>query len=393
MASGLRAKLNAIGAAAPRTEKKPARAGGVALYADRRPADAGLFRLNVDGLRRIGWMGRAFDIRKCLFLDTETTGLSGGAGTIAFLVGVGFVDGESFVVEQYLMKDYADEAEMLSRLAQRMDGFDCVCTFNGKNFDLPLLETRFTMCRMRESWREMDQLDLLYPSRRTWKMRIGSCRLGRIEEIILGQGREGDIPGSEVPQRYFDFLKCGDMGLLEDIIAHNRQDIYTLGTLLAYLCRLYAHPEREVHRADLLSMGKALERQGELKPARELYRIAAIPAPAGSISTLSGNALAAQAAWRMFLLARKNRDYEAMREILEQMTVRRQNREKIYVELSKIYEHHYKNPQRALRYADLAARYIGPEEIEALKKRRERLRLKIERERRRKKHLWDSLTE
>lgn len=384
MASGLRAKLNAINAAAPRVEKKPLRAGGVAVYGDRRAADERLFHLDADGLRRIGWQGRPFDIRKCLFLDTETTGLSGGAGTVAFLVGVGFIEDDRFVVEQYLMKDYADEAEMLDRLSRRMEGFDSVCTFNGKNFDLPLLSTRFTMCRMREKWRDLEQIDLLYPSRRTWKLRIGSCRLSRLEEFILGQGREGDLPGSEVPQRYFDYLKCGDMGLLEDIIAHNRQDIYTLGTLLAHLCQLYAQPEKEVHRADLLSMGKALEKQGELKPARELYRIAAIPAPAGSISSFSGNALAAQAAWRMYLLARKNRDHEAMREILEQMTVRRQNREKIYVELSKLYEHHYKNLQRALRYADLAARYIEPAEAEALKKRRERLRTKIERERRRK---------
>lgn len=383
MASGLRAKLNAIGAAAPKTEKKPARACGAVVYTDRRSADEGLFCLEPDGLRRIGWQGRAFDIRKCLFLDTETTGLSGGAGTVAFLVGVGFIEDESFVVEQYLMRDYSDEADMLSRLAQRMQGFDSVCTFNGKNFDLPLLETRFTMCRMRDQWRDLEQLDLLYPARRTWKLRIGSCRLCRIEEIILGQGRQGDLPGSEVPQRYFDYLKCGDMGLLEDIIAHNRQDIHTLGTLLAHLCALYAHPEREGNRADVFSMGRALERQGELKPARELYRIAAIPAPAGSVSALAGNALAARSAWHMYLLARKNRDTEAMRQILEQMTVRRQLREKVYVELSKLYEHHYKNLRRALRYADLAARYIEPGEAEALEKRRNRLRGKIEREGRR----------
>lgn len=384
MASGLRAKLNAINAAAPRVEKKPLRAGGVAVYADRRPADERLFHLDTDALRRIGWQGRPFDIHKCLFLDTETTGLSGGAGTIAFLVGLGFIEDGCFVVEQYLMKDYADEAQMLERISSRMESFDSVCTFNGKNFDLPLLSTRFTMCRMREKWREMEQLDLLYPARRTWKLRIGSCRLSRLEEFILGQGREGDLPGSEVPQRYFDYLKCGDMGLLEDIIAHNRQDIYTLGTLLAHLCQMYAHPQKEVHRADLFSMGRALERQGELKPARELYRIAAIPAPAGSISAFSGNALAAKAAWHMYLLARKNRDHESMREILEQMAVRRQMRERIYVELSKLYEHHYKNPQRALRYADLAVRYIEPDEVQALQKRRERLQNKLEQERRRK---------
>ena len=186
MASGLRAKLNAISAAAPRVEAKPARPCGVMLCTDRRAADSRLYGLDADGLRRIGWNGRTFDVERCLFLDTETTGLSGGAGTVAFLVGLGYVRDGVFTVEQYLMRDYSDEADMLSQIARRMQEFDCVCTFNGKNFDLPLLQTRFTMCRMRDSWREMDQLDLLYPARRTWKLRLGSCRLGRIEEYILG---------------------------------------------------------------------------------------------------------------------------------------------------------------------------------------------------------------
>lgn len=377
MASGLRAKLNAIGAAAPRAEKKPVRTGGVAIYTSRTQADAYLNAPDTDGLRRIGWNGGAFDIRRCLFLDTETTGLSGGAGTVAFLVGVGWVEDDAFVVEQYLMRDYADEPEMLMQLARGMERFDTAVTFNGKNFDFPLLKTRFTMNRLREKWRELEQLDLLYPARRTWKLRIGSCRLACIEEKILGAPREGDLPGSEVPQRYFDFLKTGDMELLDDIVAHNRQDIVTLGTLLAHLCRLYAHPEAETRRQDLFSMGKALERQGELRPARELYRIAAIPAPAGSLASFSGNALAEEAAWRMYLIARKNGDADAMREILEQMANRRQCRNRVYVELSKLYEHKYRNPRRALRYADLAAKYVLPDQRRELQKRRERLMKRV----------------
>ena len=168
---------------------------------------------------------------------------------------------------------------------------------------------------------------------------------------------------------------------MDDIVEHNRQDIYTLGTLLAHLCALYANPERETRRPDLFSMGKALENQGELCVSRELYRVASIPAPAGSIRSIPENAVAAEAAWRMYLLARRSRDYEAMREILERMANRRQCRERIYVELAKLYEHRYKNPQRALRYAELAARYVPPEEREDLERRRNRLRLKIERER------------
>ncbi len=379
MASGLRARLNAIAAQSPRQQPPVRQSGGVVRYEHRQRAEAGLFSIGSDGLRRIGWQGRAFDIRRCIFIDTETTGLSGGAGTIAFLLGMGYVEGEDFVVEQLLMQDYADEPAMLALAAQRLKNFDCACTFNGKNFDLPLLQTRFTMCRMRDQWHEMDQLDLLYPARRTWKMRIGSCRLSRIEEYILGQPRTDDLPGSEAPQRYFDFLRSGDLSLLEPVIAHNRQDIVSLGTLLSRLCMLYEHPEKESHTADLFSMGRALEKQGELGQARELYRIAAIPAPAGSISALRGDGVAAQAAWQMYLLARKNRDTEAMRSILEQMAVRRQCRDKIYVELSKLYEHRYKSPRRALRYADLAAHYASSNDLPDIDRRRQRLQNKLSR--------------
>lgn len=380
MASGLRAKLKMIGSAAPAAASKPMRECGLVCYADRRPIPEGIMNLPPEGLKRIGGSGRVFDIHRCLFLDTETTGLSHGAGTVAFLVGLGYVQNGEFVVEQYLMRDYPDEPELIARVAQVMQRFDTVCTFNGKTFDLPLLQTRFTMCRMREQWKDMEQIDLLHPARRTWKLRIGSCRLCRIEEYILGQPRsEDDLPGSEVPQRYFEFLKTGKMELLNDIIEHNRQDIYTLGLLLVHLCRLYAHPECETRKPDLYSMGRALETQGELVTARELYRLAAIPAPAGSIASLVKDDVGAQASWRLYLLARKNCDPEAMRSILEQMANRRQLREKIYIELAKLYEHQFKNPRRALQYADLAAQYIPPEEHEALDRRRERLKAKLER--------------
>ena len=221
MASSLRAKLNAMKAAqyAPKPEARP---GGVMHRLSRVPVDAAIYDLKPVGLRRMGWTGGPFDVTKCLFIDTETTGLSGGAGTVAFLVGAGYVDGDGFVVEQFLMREYADEPEMIDRLAGLMDQFDCVCTFNGKKFDMPLLEARFIMCRMRQRWREMDNLDLLHPARRAWKLRIGSCRLCRIEAEILGMPRRDDLPGSEVPGRYFEYLKTGDEGLLEDIIEQRR---------------------------------------------------------------------------------------------------------------------------------------------------------------------------
>lgn len=126
-------------------------------------------------------------------------------------------------------------------------------------------------------------------------------------------------------------------------------------------------------------MGKALEKRGELKLAGELYRLASAPTRAGSISALKGgDALSAQASWRAYLLARRNGNIEEMREILERMALRRQMRGEVYVELAKLYEHRYKNYQRALRYADIAVRYASETDMEALNKRRLRLKTKLD---------------
>ena len=375
MASGLRAKLNAMKTAAP-TAQKP-RAGGLICHVSRVPLDAAIYSLPTAGLRRIGWCGPRFDIRRCLFLDTETTGLSHGVGTVAFLVGVGFVEGDALVIEQYLMRDYADEPELIDRLAQRMADFDSVCTFNGKTFDMPLLQDRFTMCRMRDRWRDLENLDLITAARRAWKLRLGSCRLANIETEILGMPREDDLPGSEVPARYFEFLKTGDEGLLKGIVDHNRQDIATLATLLVKLCAVNDKPEALTDQRDQFSMGKSLERQGELGPAREMYRISARPRPAGTLAALTGERIAGMANWRIYLLCRRSGDWEGARDVLGQMLRRKQMTGAACVELSKLYEHRLKDYPRALEYALRSADCLGAETPEQLQKRIERIKSKM----------------
>ena len=374
MASGLRAKLNALRAAAPAPPPKPAR--GLLVRVSHGPLDPAICALDPVGLRRMGWTGGPFDVNRCLFIDTETTGLSGGAGTVAFLVGAGYCDGDVFTIEQYMLRDYADEPEMIDRLANLMDRFDSVCSFNGRRFDLPLLEARFTMCRMRDRWKEKPQLDLMYPARRCWKLRIGSCRLARIETEILGLPRENDLPGSEVPGRFFEFLRTGDEGLLEDIIDHNRQDIATLATLLIKLCAVNARPEALKDQRDLFSMGKTLERQGEWRNARELYRISAIPRPAGTLAALTGERIAGMANWRQYHILRRSGDIPGAIHVLEQMLQRRQMPGEVCVALSKLCEHKLKDFPRALYYAEMARKYPGDEE--ALRKRIERLRGRME---------------
>lgn len=375
MASGLRAKLNAMKSAAPAAPQR--RGGGLICHVHRQPADPALFDLPAAGLRRMGWCGPRFDVRRCLFLDTETTGLSRGAGTVAFLVGVGFVEGGELVIEQYMLREYSDEPELIDRLADRMAGFDAVCTFNGRNFDMPLLESRFIMCRMRERWRELEQLDLLYPARRAWKLRLGSCRLSRLEAEILGMPREDDLPGSEVPARFFEYMKTGEEGLLEDIVRHNRQDIATLATLLVRLCEINARPEALTDQRDLFSMGLSLERQGELKSARELYRVSSRPRPAGTLAALTGERIAGMANWRLYLLCRRSADWEAARDTLSQMLRRGQMPGRACVELSKLFEHRLKDMRAALRYAEESERYPDGEPPELLEKRMERIRRKI----------------
>jgi uncharacterized protein YprB with RNaseH-like and TPR domain len=179
---------------------------------------------------------------RALFLDTETTGLSGGAGTVAFMIGFGYLNGTRFCVEQVIMRAYSDEPALLSRAAEVISRFDAVITFNGDNFDLPLLESRFTMNRMREGWKALDRLDLMHPARRLWKRRLGSCRLDALEREILRRGRTDDLPGSEAPRRFFEALKTGDFRPLDEVFEHNRLDVIALSSLLCALGEAYAEP-------------------------------------------------------------------------------------------------------------------------------------------------------
>lgn len=212
---------------------------------------------------------------RILYLDTETTGLSGGAGTVAFLVGVGYLTEEGFLVHQYLMRDYPEERYLLENLAGLLAHFDALCTFNGKSFDLPLLQSRLRMNRMDAACLDKPHIDLLHLARRVWKMRLGRCNLGHLEEIIFGEARTDDIPGSQVPERFFAYLKNGDFNQLTPVLAHNRQDIFSLCRLLTHMADMYAAPEQQRFEQDVFSMGVALEKNRHLEQARRCYRLSA----------------------------------------------------------------------------------------------------------------------
>jgi uncharacterized protein YprB with RNaseH-like and TPR domain len=233
-----------------------------------------------------------FDLRQAVFLDTETTGLAGGAGTAAFLIGVGWVDGERFRVRQYFMRDYHEEAALLHGLAEELRRFDRLVTFNGKMFDVPLLDARFRLNRCRFPLAEAKHLDLLHPARRLWKARLESCRLQSLEAGLMGLRRAGDIPGEEIPQVYFDWVRRRDARMLARVFEHNRQDIVSLAALAVLACQWVEEGRAEDPR-DVYSLARVLERARLYDRSEAEYRRALDLGP----GALRGPALL-RLAWR-----------------------------------------------------------------------------------------------
>lgn len=212
-----------------------------------------------------------FDLRRAVFLDTETTGLAGGAGTAAFLVGVGWTDGERFRVRQYFMRDYHEEGALLQALAEELRRFDRVVTFNGKMFDLPLLDARYRLNRSRFPLAAVPHLDLLHPARRLWKARLESCRLQSLEVELMGLRRHGDIPGEDIPRVYFDWVRRRDARMLARVFEHNRQDIVSLAALAVLACQWVEEGRAEDVR-DVYSLARVLERARLFDRSEAEYR-------------------------------------------------------------------------------------------------------------------------
>jgi len=209
------------------------------------------------------------DLEKALFLDTETTGLAGGSGTCAFLIGLGFVEEGSFVVRQLFMRDYGEEAAMLHALAELLSRFDVLVSYNGKTFDIPLLESRFVLSRQRPSFEHLLHFDLLHPARSLWKARIESCRLMELEYRLLGLEREDDVPGHVIPNLYFRFVRSRDASRLNYVFDHNRHDILSLAALTVCASDLLDEHYVPDDPLDDISLGRLFERSRQ--PERSMH--------------------------------------------------------------------------------------------------------------------------
>ncbi|MDR1579228.1 MAG: ribonuclease H-like domain-containing protein [Synergistaceae bacterium] len=318
------------------------------------------------------------------FLDIETTGLSGGTGTYAFLCGLGVVCGKYFKVVQFFLKNPAHEAEWLEAVDACIPEDATLVTYNGKTFDIPMLTTRHILSRMRPHWESSPHVDLLYFSRRFYRGYLESCSLGSVETNILGVRRANqDVPGYLIPEIYARYLRTGDAAPLQGVFYHNELDIASLASLYRRVSN--ALTGKAGRGREFLRAGDIWNDRGKTEAASRLWKMA-----------LREPESRAEASLRMAFAAKRGMEHENARiwftEALREFSARGTSRHAaelfaILEELAKLEEHRFMRPERALTHVTAAldamrrARHYGtaPDIVlaKALEHRRERLLKKI----------------
>ncbi len=276
-------------------------------------------------------------LHRCLFFDLETTGLAGGAGTFPFLQGFGYFTSDTFEVRQYLLPDFGREYSVFKELIPFFENFEYFISYNGKSYDLPLLKSRFILNRLDIEWHHFNHLDLLHLARRLWKDSFESCNLNTIETQVLQRTRSSDIPGSLIPQAYFNFIHMGVIHDMQRIIEHNYLDIVSLVELLLQLHRVEEKPEILDDRALLRLAGLSYER-------RNLSYLDHI---AGIFQERYGRVPYKLLLWKSFLLKRSARWDEAVL-LWEELQASKDYLFVALEESAKYYEHIAKDYRKAL---------------------------------------------
>lgn len=209
------------------------------------------------------------------FLDTETTGLSGGAGVLAFMVGIARFFPDHLEIRQYFLREAGEEPAMLAAISSYLGGVKAIVTFNGKSFDLPIMLNRAIITRIGDPFQGLMHIDLLHLARKLWKVRLPSRTLIQLEGSILDVMRsEEDVPGWVIPQLYTDYLHTGDARLLKNVFYHNKRDVLAMVALLNYLSELMRDPlgKPETPALDLLGIASILENLNRLPEASQIYQ-------------------------------------------------------------------------------------------------------------------------
>lgn len=323
-------------------------------------------------LSRLGRDLERMELERVVFLDTETTGLSGGTGTYAFLVGLAWIEPERIHLEQLFMREHSEEAALLEYLAGRLRGCGGLVTFNGKTFDVPLLATRFLMKRQRFDLAALPHLDLLHPSRRLWSQALPDCRLETLESRILGVPRLADIPGRDIPEAYFRYLRTGDGRDLARVAEHNQSDLLALIGLVGCLARRLEEPLEARRPEEDLGLGRMLASLGETEAGgRLLARALEAPLPAAS---------RCRARLQLARLRRRAGDIQGAVALFEQILQEEPSHPEAAEELAKHLEHRLGDVPGALALVAgvLQARELTPARRTALEYRHQRLLRRLE---------------
>lgn len=305
------------------------------------------------------------DPHRALWLDTETTGLHHGAGTLPFLIGLAWFEGPTLRVRQLFLGQPGGEAPLLAELAQRVQAASVVVSFNGKSFDWPLLRTRFVLNRVPLPVLPA-HLDLRHCARRVFKRRAGAGRLQELEASVLGLRRKGDIDGALIPAVYFDWLRRGQRGLLDQVFAHNAQDVVSMAAVLVALAQRLDDPLAHDSPEDCLSVAELAVRNGE-HDAAERFALFAAEHASCPAATAEAGLLAAR-------LAVRRRDFGAARRLLERAVaetgVPPDVLAEVHLKLAQLCEHRLRDFPAAARHASCGA---PAEAAEAAARRQERL--------------------
>jgi uncharacterized protein len=295
---------------------------------------------------------------KWLFLDTETTGLAGGTGTYAFLTGLAWWDAGGLQVEQLFLRDFSEEHSLLQALAERVAERPVLVTFNGKSFDWPLLENRFTMTRAIRVPPLAAHLDLLHPARALWKLRLGSVRLVELERHVLdaprlGWHREDDVASAMIPQFYFDYLRGGTARPLAGVVKHNQMDLRGLAALFGKINSLLESRESgfgETDSLDLFGLSRFLQRRGE----KDLAHSACAQALDAGLPA----EFRPQATRELALMAKRRGDVQRAAELWNELVANPQETVLACEQLAIHYERHAQDFARAMEFTQLGLKAL-----------------------------------
>jgi uncharacterized protein YprB with RNaseH-like and TPR domain len=290
------------------------------------------------------------DLNSAVFLDLETTGLSGGVGVVPFLVGVGFYRDDKFHILQFFLDDLAEEAAMIRDIAAFFDGmnFRSVVSYNGKGFDVPLLETRFILHRQTLPLGGLPHLDFLFSARNLWSHKQESCRLSELARDILEAERAEDIPSAEIPRRYFEYLRTGDFSLMEPVLYHNQEDLLSLLGVVILGAGLFAEEgaaDAGVPAADAMDwfgVAKVLEKTGDRERSAACIRRA--------LEGRLTDEVALEARKKLAAYFKKNKDWEKAAALWQEMAPLQQLF--CFRELAMYHEHRRKDYRQAIAIAE-----------------------------------------